>query len=223
MRWDFGFTCGFCLLHEADLFGGESGEGLGGTTVEHAIARSADASRQGDYDNCLYACRFCNRSRSAKPPQHQGARLLDPTRDGWHRHFIAAGNRLQPEAGDLDAAYTHRAYQLDDPRKVERRRGRRELINDRLRLLAALEGQRIPELLALADELRQLNRQGFGDLLRAIQQLRADARRALQDLRRYEAIPRDAPTVCRCGSQRHHTLPDEFEEQSFELPSLVAR
>lgn len=32
LRWDFAFTCGFCLLHEVDLFGSEGGEGLGGTS-----------------------------------------------------------------------------------------------------------------------------------------------------------------------------------------------
>lgn len=30
LRWEFGFTCSFCLMHEADLTGGRAVEGLGG-------------------------------------------------------------------------------------------------------------------------------------------------------------------------------------------------
>lgn len=216
LRWDFGFTCAFCLLHEADFFAGQTGEGLGVTTVEHAITRKADSSRAGDYSNCLYACRFCNRSRSARPRESNGARLLDPTRDAWSEHFVATGDELRPVAGDRDAHYTHRSYELDDPRKVERRRLRRELITDRLNLLSRFS-EEIEDLLHLADLLRNRDLRLFGKVMRQIRTLRDDAERARRDLRRFGALPPDAPEKCRCGSNRYHFLPEAFERQMIDL------
>ncbi len=216
LRWDFGFTCAFCLLHEADLYGGQPGEGLGGTTVEHGIARSEDASRKNDYDNCLYACRFCNRSRSAKPAHRGDTRLLDPTRDAWGDHFKATCDRLRVVAGDADGEYTHTAYALDDPRKVARRRARWDLVTDRLRLLGRIDNE-ITELLRLAHVLRH-NLRRFGEILKEIKAIRDAARRALKDLERYAAIPKDAPRTCRCPNNPHHSLPEELDRQTIEVP-----
>lgn len=204
-------------MHEADLYGGQTGEGLGGTTIEHAVARSADASRGGDYSNCLYACRFCNRSRSAKPNLQGKARLLDPTRQAWGRYFAAVDDRLLPTKGNIDAEYTHQAYALDDPRKVERRRARRELITDRLRLLARLEAE-TADLLKLAGAARRHSLQMFGDVMAEIRQLREDAKRAWSDLRRYVVVPRDAPWTCRCAPTRVGSLPEELERQAVDVP-----
>lgn len=105
LRWDFGFTCPFCLLHEADLFGGAGGEGLGGMTTEHRIARSVDDSLAGDYSNCLLACRFCNRSRSNSPTRLGDRRLLDPTQDAWADHFVVSGDEIVPVEKSTDASY----------------------------------------------------------------------------------------------------------------------
>lgn len=217
LRWDFGFTCAFCLLHEADLYGGQPGEGLGGTTVEHAIPRSVAPLRQNDYTNCLYACRYCNRSRSAHPVRREGARLLDPTHDAWGEHFVAADDHLRPVEGDVDASYTHQAYEMDDARKVERRQTRREVVSDRLRLLARLESE-ISELLRLADVVRRHDVRKFGDVMEEIRRLRMDARRALEDLKRYAAVPQDAPKTCRCSPPRDHTLPEDLELQTIDVP-----
>jgi len=217
LRWDFGFTCAICLLHEVDLYGGQPGEGLGGTTVEHVITRSADATRENDYDNCLYACRFCNRARSASPVQAEGARLLDPTRDAWGNHFVATRGYLEPADGNADARYTHRVYQIDDPRKVERRETRSELVSDRLRLLARV-GDEIADLLRLANAARRRDVRSFGQVLEEIRELRIDADRALKDLSRYAAVPRDAPRTCRCAPPRDHSLPKELERQAIEVP-----
>ncbi len=219
LRWDFGFTCVFCLLHEADLFGGQPGEGLGGTTIEHRITRSSDASHENEYENCLYACRFCNRSRSAKPLRRHDARLLDPTRDAWGKHFSVVEDRLRSADGDADAEYTHEAYALDDPRKVERRRARRELISDRQRLLTRLDNE-LAELLGLAGKARRHSLRLFGEILQEIRHLRGDAQRALRDLKRYAAVPSDAPEACRCHSSRNHSIPEELGQQTFELPEL---
>jgi 5-methylcytosine-specific restriction endonuclease McrA len=221
LRWDFGFTCALCLLHEADLYGGQHGEGLGGTTVEHRVARSEDASRENEYENCLYACRFCNRSREARPLARDGARLLDPTRDTWSRHFEASGDRLEPADRDADAAYTHRAYELDDSRKTERRRSRRELVTDRLLLLTDLE-EEVAELLRLSDLLRTRDLSSFGRALDRLRSIRADTRRALGDLARYAAaVPADAPGSCRCPAPGQRSLPEELDRQTIEIPDRL--
>lgn len=220
LRWDFGFVCPFCLLHEADLYGGQPGEGLGGTTVEHRVPRSTDPARENDYANCLYACRFCNRSRSVSPIQTSGARLLDPTQDPWGDHFEAEVDHLRPVAGDADADYTHRAYDLDDPRKVARRRARRELVNDRLVLLSEL-GAELVGLLELAEEWRQQDFRKFALALQEVQQIRSAAFRALDDLKRYPAIPVDAPASCRCRGMGPLSLPEELARQAVEVPDSI--
>lgn len=217
LRWDFGFTCALCLLHEADLYGGHPGEGLGGTTVEHRVPRSEDPARAYEYGNCLYACRLCNRARSARPELHQGARLLDPTEASWSLNFAAADDRLLPLGGNASAAYTHLVYDLDDPRKTERRRARRELLNDRLLLLRGLEVE-TASLLELADALRQTDRERFIRVLDRLRSIRVEARRALGDLKRYAAVPTDAPSRCRCRAAGQRTLPVELDRQMIEIP-----
>jgi hypothetical protein len=191
---------------------------LGGTTVEHGIARSADSSLANDYDNCLYACRWCNRSRSAHPTQGQGFRLLDPTREAWGERFVVVADKLMPRDGDSDARATHRAYALDDPRKVERRRLRRALVSDRLRLIGRL-GSELTELLRLAGSLRGQDIGRFGRVVREIRRLREDAGRALLDLLRYEAVPADAPGFCRCPLPRALSLPAFLDQQLVEVPN----
>jgi hypothetical protein len=185
--------------------------------VEHAIARSSDPSLASDYRNLLYACRFCNRSRSTHPVQLGAAQLLDPTRDAWREHFVAVDDRLRPRRHDVNAQLTHRVYHLDDARKVERRRTRRELVTDRLRLVARIETELV-ELLRLADVLRQRDLPRFGRVLAEIRRLRQDAYRALRDLRRYDAVPGDAPRSCRCPRPWEHAPPAYLVEQLIEIP-----
>ncbi len=202
----------FCLLHEADLFGAIGGEGLGGTTIEHR--RSLDPSQQGDYGNCIYACRFCNRARSDRLLESRGRRLLDPTRGAWGMHFEVHEDSLEPVSGDADAIYTHEGYDLDDPRKIERRRARRLFLTDRIRLLDELDGE-IDKLMRLAERLPKEEVGLFGEVVQMGKMLRIQRSRALADLGRYAAIPPDAPTVCRCGTTERHALPVELERQSW--------
>jgi hypothetical protein len=176
-----------------------------------------DATRQADYENCLYACRFCNRSRSASPIHGQGGRLLDPATDIWAQHFTVAGDRLLPVPEDPDARYTHSAYELDDPRKMVRRKSRWDLITDRQKLLGQL-GEEIAALLRLAEPLRHRDLDRFKPVLQEIQGLRKDRRRALLDLARYAAVPSDAPLECRCEDRQNHSLPHELDRQTFEIP-----
>ncbi len=212
LRWDFGFTCAFCLLHEADFFFGQPGEGLGVMTVEHRILKRDDPSLAGVYENCLYACRLCNLARGTKDLETPEARLLDPTEDPWAWHFEALGSSLRPKPGDADARYTFEAYDLDNESKTSRRQARRELIEDRLKLLSRIE-EKLALLLDLADEVRSTDAEIFREAWREISDLRQQARRARGDLSFYQAVPPDAPRDCRCQPPRDLTLPQSLAGQ----------
>jgi hypothetical protein len=119
-------------------------------------------------------------------------------------HFQLQDDRLAPlddGASGRDARYTEQVYRLNDPRRVELRRQRRELINDRMRLLEIDPA----ELRRMAKKQpSQEKRARMIELARKLAHLRA---RALDELRARSAIPRDAPMACRCGNHEHPTLP----------------
>lgn len=218
LRWDFGFTCPFCLLHEADVVL-HGAEGFGVFQIEHREPQHSEAGRElvDRYENVLYICVLCNRSRWDRPVQDaQGRRLLDPTITAWREHFDARDGSLSPRApDDVDAKYTWEAYDLDDARKVERRRFRHAVITDRLRLLREGPGRRA-RLEAIAARA-----QDAADARALLQEARAvteDMRRAARDLQIFAAVPRDTHPRCRCGHDRHHHLPAGLEAQVIELP-----
>src|SRR5262245_33908467 len=85
LRWEFGFSCAFCLTHESDLLA-HGAEGWGLTGVEHLHAQSNNPTGEqvDDYRNCYYACRLCNGSKGDQPiVDALGRRLLDPCDDAW--------------------------------------------------------------------------------------------------------------------------------------------
>ncbi len=134
LRWDFGFTCAFCLLHEAD-FVRCAVRGLGLFTAEHIEPQSVAVDRVNDYTNLVYACRWCNRSRSVASRTVDGSILLEPTQVAWANHFYIDSDELAPRADDPDALYTHAVYNLNDSRKIELRQHRYRVITGCLRLL----------------------------------------------------------------------------------------
>lgn len=185
-------------------------------TVEHRVLKRDDPQRAGDYENCLYACRLCNSARGTKDLVTAEARLLDPCEDPWAAHFEAQEDALQPKHGDVDAHYTYKAYDLDSESKTSRRRARRELIGDRLKLVAQLEDE-LAALLELADPVRETDFETFSELWREISDLRQQAHRAVGDLRLYRAVPRDAPEDCRCSERRELALPTSISAQCVEV------
>ena len=55
LRWEFGFSCAFCLCHESDLMlAGTEGWGL--MQIEHFSPKSSDPDGRNDYSNCFYLC-----------------------------------------------------------------------------------------------------------------------------------------------------------------------
>jgi hypothetical protein len=213
LRWEFGFTCAFCLLHEADFL--EHGaEGSGLTSIEHRMPVSTDPRESNRYENCFYACRFCNRSRSDAPlADTAGRRLLDSCSTVWADHFaLGDDDRLAPLSGD--AAYTEATYDLNDPRKTRLRRLRRERMEKWLRLLA--EGPRqVALLLAHSGQVSSL--QEAGELVEAAEQLRDCVLRASREIVRYLAIPRDSDEICRCRRSDYHSLPPWLDDQTLEI------
>jgi hypothetical protein len=219
VRWEFGFTCAFCLLHESDLTAhGIEGTGLMG--IEHFVPVSQADEKVNDYGNCFYACRFCNGARATAPAMASGTRrLLNPCDDAWGVHFqLGEENRLLPRSGDADAAYTEEVYDLNDGRKVEIRSWRRERLEELLKVLYEAPAS-AQELVALCSFVEPVPEREL--LLRTAQGLWEDARRALLDLRRFSAIPRDAAMSCRCVRLDHHELPRYLADQTFEVEDLA--
>ncbi len=212
LRWDFGFTCAFCLLHEADL--AEHGtEGTGLIWVEHRVLQSVDRSRADDYANCYFSCRFCNGARGSHPLEDAaGRRLLDPCVDAWGEHLEAEGDRLR--ARDDDARYTHETYDLDDPRKRQARRNRWSAIDSAHKALAEARPL-VGRLLELARTVAADDRAAVIDAAEALSGTFREARRQLE---RYRAVPRDAPDTCRCETGAARCLPPFLAAQCDDMP-----
>ncbi len=188
-------------------------------TVEHRAPQSREPSLKNQYSNCLYACRFCNIARSNLPTTSDiGERLLDPTVEPWGRHFERIGDELRPRSGDVNAAYTYQAYDLDDPRKVASRRFRQQLFADRIEAISGVP-ELIDKLLSQAEQCQDTDPQRANELIEAAQKLHTLRNNALAELTRYAAIPSDAPETCRCRSKRHHSLPTELADQRWGIAS----
>jgi hypothetical protein len=214
LRWDFGFTCAFCLLHEADL--AELGtEGLGLTSIEHFVPASEGGDQINKYENCFYVCRFCNGSRSDSPiVDDEGNRLLNPCIAVWADHFSPTeDDRLDPL--DSNAAYTAKIYDLNESRKVKLRRWRREHLQEWIGILK--DGPRLLTAL-LEQSANAASSEESGNLIETAAILRDSIRRASNELLRYAAIPSDADPACRCRRNDHHVLPLWLQEQTAESP-----
>lgn len=216
LRWDFGFTCAFCLLHEADVTAGMGVSNVSGgaMSVEHRVLRRDRPDLANDYGNCYYACENCNKARATRPITTAEGTLLDPIRDCWADHFRWQDLRLVAlDAGDRDAGYTLSAYRLNSPYKLERRRSRWRLLVDYRRAL-----HNNPRLIQRLRALWRATRRA--ELIEAIGQLRLQLRRASEVLERFSCVPADAPGACRCGRRDHHSLPPVLGSQCHELPRV---
>jgi 5-methylcytosine-specific restriction endonuclease McrA len=217
LRWDFGFTCPFCLLHESDFVRGGCAEGTGLTWIEHLVPQSQDPAQNNEYSNLLYSCRFCNRARSNRPLKSARGEILNPTQTAWAKHFELQGDELKPKTGDNDATYTHECYDLDEPRKKKLRQLRREVIEHHRELLRV-----VPKMVIRKIQLAEQNptdplavRQNLDEA----QCLRRILMNAISDLRTHSAIPGDADQECLCDTQEYNALPVCLAQQSWEMDS----
>lgn len=201
------------MLHEADLI--EYGIGSTGlTTVEHVVPQSEDAGQSNTYANCLYACRWCNRSRSNLPLHDgNGNVLLNPTTSAWADHFEVRDDKLAPKTGS--GQYTEVAYSINDPFKVQRRAARRELI-ERCRKLVLEAPPKIEGLSRLVGRLVASDALDDAEEVRRVARcLHEQVALARQTLERYQGVPVDAGTACRC--QPGPTMPPQVAEQLIEI------
>lgn len=209
LRWEFGFSCAFCLLHETDL-AHQGVEGLGVTGIEHFYPASTHPQLVNDYDNCFYVCRMCNDARASAAVASGTRRLLNPCNATWSAHFEHEEDRVKPRSGDFDAEYTHESYDLDDPRKVRMRRMRRETIQECMAL--------IEKAYDTIDALIERGIQHRDSLsLEAAQELRQCVLLAEKDIARYRAVSMDAPGECRCDGEIGLTLPEWLDTQALRI------
>lgn len=208
LRWDFGFTCPFCMIHEGDIsVDGEKRRKAVG--IEHFQRRESRPELADIYENCLLSCTLCNEDRGTHPNTDQhGRNLLDPSKAAWAEHFVwQSDGKLRPKPGDGDAEYTFVAYKLDQPKKQGRHIWRRRLISLSLQVM----NEYTKRISKLNEAARGAQRAGnFGkarDKLREAHQLRQHLATVAEQLQQYRAVPMDCPTRCRCGDGTDMTLP----------------
>jgi hypothetical protein len=213
-RWDFGFSCSFCFLHESDLIeGGADGAGL--IWLEHHELKSEAREKRDEYANCLLSCRFCNNGRATLPNRnpHTGAALLDPTREAWALRFRSEGDAIVVRhAGDEDADYTWALYGLGDERKTALREKRAQRF-DAFRQAEQSFAELVLALLAKAEQSADPRETEI--CFRVARQLEQSYEALLAEVKRYLAIPHDAPVSCRCDARRE--LPFWLESQTQEV------
>lgn len=199
LRWEFGFTCAICLLHEVHLvLPGTGAESSGQMTIEHIVVKGTASGRllKDEYTNCLLVCRFCNVARGHHYTHERtdGTRLLNPVADVWADHFELGEDRIEPRCGDVSAGYTSTAYGINDVRRVARRQKLRELIDARFENIRSrrLELEIIDQRLRGGEEPQWLltHRGRVCEFIR----------RELDALRDLSGIPEDAPRACRCAA-----------------------
>lgn len=205
LRWEFGFSCAFCWLHETDL-APLGGEGLGLMWVEHKYPQSTSPGLADEYTSVFHACRRCNRARGMSPVEApDGRRLLDACMIAWGDHFEARGDEMHPIAGDTDALLTYRVYDLDDPVKCRLRRERREAMERAWATVQAC-AMRYPRLLDAAERVKSA--EDRAEILGAAALLRNLMGRARDEIARHRLVPLDAPVSCACGRDEACTPPE---------------
>ncbi|HEY4261721.1 MAG TPA: hypothetical protein VGM98_16240 [Schlesneria sp.] len=217
LRWEFGFTCPFCLIHDADVVRDGKSDGLGLTGVEHILPQSTHTDDKHIYANCVYCCQKCNRARSTAPSVDKGGRrLLNPTVVAWSDHFTAGDDRVEAIAGDADAEYTEVTYHLNDPRKVQFRRFRRKVYENHFGFLQSRPETKADLLLQTAQN-PSISPAERANLVSIAKGLHDEKAKILEDLSTYAGIPSDAPSRCRCGTTDQHSLPDAFKSQLIQI------
>lgn len=209
LRWEFGFLCPFCLLHESDL-SRQGVEGWGLIQIEHLQSQSAQGAHT--YSNCSLICSLCNNTRNNKPRNTFAARLLDPSIDAWAAHFEIQNDTLVPNDGDKDAVYTEKVYALNDRRKIKLRRHRRENIDKWLSQIK-IHNNRKDKLLPMLSNIKDT------ELVKLIKESLNVCSEEIEERKRclaqYCAIPLDADDPCRCKVTLF--LPPELRRQLITL------
>lgn len=211
LRWEFGFRCAFCGMHELDV---PQGVGPGGRdrqpahwTVEHIALQSVAPDQSATYSNTIYCCRFCNGARSKKPLNKNGAQLLNPCDHNWSEHFCVVDDAIAPvDPSDPHSKYTFSAYDLGNARLTEMRSLRRQL---------AAKVMLIPTIQEMLKEIRKLlenaelasNWQEAKRLTSEQVNLQAKLDCAFADAQKLVALTPERPATCRCATAPPFHIP----------------
>lgn len=208
LKWEFGFTCPFCLLHQADLVGPHSVEKTGLSTVEHFIPKSVRPDLINEFENLVLACRLCNIARGVKPlAEENGAKLLNPREEAWAEHFTLEQGQLEPQTPDGD--YTKDAYGINDRFRTARRSKRALVLTKAYRVLLGIRRRQraVEKRLAAGDTSAREH----------LRDLEDSKRLAIEIALGFRWIPEDAPPRCRCDHTDHHDIPVAYRDQIVEL------
>ncbi len=212
LRWEFGFTCAFCLLHEA-LIAPEGAKGSARFWIEHLERQETHPDLAHDYDNVVYSCRRCNIARGKSPRcDADGRQLLDPCAQPWSEHFRIHGDCI--ESITADGEYTRNTYDINSPEKQRLRINQRETLVESLAILRDGPGL-LRELSRDLDEL-PFERQQLRH--KVMEQLHRNIKGARANLQRLHVIPADRDEACRCETNQEHRVPTWLHEQCLELP-----
>jgi hypothetical protein len=200
LRWEFGFACPFCLLHEVQV-APTGARGSRTFWIEHVLTSKESPDDRSEYMAIVYACARCNNARGSRPSTQDGAALLNPSVQSWSEHFQWSGHELKPITED--AKLTAEVYDINSPVKLGLREELERIIDENVRLLRSGPAM-ISELMADLDSLpsdRRVSR------LQIISQLHSCLIRARSSLERLRAVPHDADVTCRCESPPPYDLP----------------
>jgi hypothetical protein len=203
LRWEFSFSCAFCLLHEAQVCPGGAASSAQ-FWIEHLEPQSERPELCNVYGNVVYTCRRCNLARRFRSRTDvRGRHLLDPCIDTWSIHFRHDGDQLLALTPDAD--YTSEAYDVNAPTKVALRRDRREAIDESLHVLATVPAL-LEQLMSSIDFHPGAEQRLRLEIAEQLHKALAAARRTLIQL---SAVPHDANEDCAC------------DRRACELPALV--
>jgi hypothetical protein len=95
LRFDFWYSCAYCSLSEIEATGV-------GFEIDHFEPQKVSPDKIDKYDNLVWSCAVCNRSKSAIWPtdahQAMGFRYIRPDVDDLDEHYELSGLRLDPKS-----------------------------------------------------------------------------------------------------------------------------
>lgn len=222
LRWDFGFTCAFCLRHEYDI-SPRGRSNLGVWTAEHTIPKAGSdegKARKNDYTVLVYCCRPCNSKRSTeqKNPTIKNAkeRLLFPTDVVWSECFEVVEGVIKPKEGPnkKSAEYTARAYEINHDDKVEDRIDRQQCYLDNLGVVERGD----VTISIIQGKLRSLNARARNEAVKRVAKLRRSRQKSWRALKRYRAIPAMKTTECQCETPPDFVIPPFLKDHLIDIP-----
>ncbi|MBI3097159.1 MAG: hypothetical protein HYY93_02775 [Planctomycetes bacterium] len=122
------------------------------------------------------------------------------------------GVELLPNEGDPDASYTYEAYDLGDLKKLSDKRSRERTVSNALDAIRDTSEY----IRKLQERARHQPPEQAKLSLTCAAKLERLRNMILDQVRRYQPVPIDAPTACRCGPMAFR-LPEYLEQQCLDI------